>query len=144
MKPLYINFLLLISLSEDISEDEFELFYQITQTIFKFGVNSSEYKEILENLNIIIDENFSISQINWFLDISELLENEVCKDDNARLSFFIKLLNNSKDLVIRSKIEQVQYILFNYLSDDYKQNLPNSFQVFKDNIDFSIIEDEDN
>ena len=77
------------------------------------------------------------------VDISELLANEVCKDDNARLSFFIKLLNKLKGFShLDQRLSKSQYILFNYLSDDYKQNLPNSFQVFKDNIDFSIIEDE--
>ena len=119
--PIYVAIIEVLALSGSLSPDELEIVCSLFLVLMSNGPSKSTYVESVEFLGVIVDENNSIINLDWALNISELLILYTPVDDgNSRMTFFNKVISivmASPHRVIKSQIDLLQLLAKDYAYD---------------------------
>jgi hypothetical protein len=108
---LYSSLVTLIGISEGVDEDELELASSLAAAMLQVGLDESGYKELVSDLDCILDQNASYTNLSWALDTAEMLALHPAGDGEARAQFFSKVVNEAfkyahrLDRVLRLNLE---------------------------------------
>lgn len=90
--------------------------------IITSGVDVSTYKQLLEDLDVIVGEGIGVSQVYWLLDLVEMLYEHPTSDNEVRNSFFHKV--GGKITSIYRRLSEGQRQTVDILFDELGVNKP--------------------
>lgn len=115
--PIYLILIKMIGWGSSASTDELQLTLSIAEALLATAPDTSVYKECVEDIGEIINVNSAPTNLDWALDISELLILFPSPDAEARLRVFMTAVD-----MVRAwghRITPTQRSLLGMLSKDY-------------------------
>jgi hypothetical protein len=87
--PLYGMLVKMVAWNGGASADELELVASLAQTMLSVGPDSETYTDVLDDLGEILAANRAANNIDWALNLAEILAIHPAPDLEARLRFFV-------------------------------------------------------
>ena len=120
---VYSGLLTLLALHDPIGSTDILGSAQIlVLAIITSGVDVSTYKQLLEDLDVIVGEGIGISQVYWLLDLVEMLYEHPTSDNEIRNSFFHKV--GGKITSVYRRLSEGQRQTVDILFDELGVNKP--------------------
>lgn len=115
--PLYGMLVKMVAWNGGASADELELVASLVQTMVSVGPDSEAYADLLDDLGAILTANRAANNIDWALNMSEILAIQSAPDLEARLRFFVAAF----DLIRANghRMSPVQRSVLQLLAKDY-------------------------
>lgn len=115
--PLYAMLVTMIAWNGGASTDELDLVGSLAQTLLSVGPDRQTYIGVLDDLGDILAENRAASNIDWALNVAEILALHPAPDLEARLRFFVAAF----DLMRANghRMSAVQRSVLHLLAKDY-------------------------
>lgn len=125
LKPLLRLLVTKVALLEDPSQTELELARDLVATLLNTGLDKTEYKTLLDDIQDLMSAQMSVVTVNWALDISELLAIYSCPDSEQRLRLVVRVIDEAKRIAHRLK--STDGMVIEQLCNDYQVDLPQEF-----------------
>ena len=115
--PLYGMLVKMVAWNGGASVDELELVASLVQAMVSVGPDSEAYADLLDDLGAILTANRAANNIDWALNMSEILAIQSTPDLEARLRFFVAAF----DLIRANghRMSPVQRSVLQLLAKDY-------------------------
>jgi hypothetical protein len=115
--PLYGILIKLIAWNGAASADEMALTAEVVHALVSVGAGKGPYTEAIEDLGEILVANRAITNLDWALNMAEILALHVAPNQDARLGFFMKVV----DLVIANvhRVSSGQRMVLGMLAKDF-------------------------
>lgn len=125
--PLYIMLLRIVAWNGSASVDELELTTTLVHALLRAGPNSSAYIEGIDALSEIFNQNCAPSNIDWALNLSEILAIYPAADAEARLRLFmavINLLQSNSHRVTEAQMAVLRLLVKDYGCEQLMDGFP--------------------
>ena len=109
-KPLYATMLTLLAMTESLTHDDLELARMLTMNLFSIGVESNEYRNIVQDLEDLLKQQVSLTTLDWALDMAEVLAINRTPQPELQLGFIMKVLNAAHYRAHRLVAAQVEML----------------------------------
>jgi F0F1-type ATP synthase delta subunit len=127
LKGLYTNILLILSTSDSVSKDDLTMSAQLAGAILELGVSNDDYKDLLENMTLLLNLGWAFNTFEWALDVAENLAVEHAPNAEARLRFFTEFLSLAVPLSHRMTASHRR--MLDVLCRDFDVPLPEKFHL---------------
>lgn len=91
LRPVYSAIFNLVYLDGVFSADDLALIQQLSAVRLEAGLSAKDYQILLEELTQILRQAGAFQNLDWALDMAELLAINACQDQAARLQFIASL-----------------------------------------------------
>lgn len=115
--PLYEMLIKMIAWNDGASPDELALTSELLQALVGLGLSRAHYVEALDDLSEILTANRAFTHLDWALNTTEILGLQSAPDPEARLRYFMQVL----DLVraYAHRVTESQRMILRILAKDY-------------------------
>jgi|GEM_PF-2479059 len=127
--PLYSMLVRMAAWNGGASADELELVVSLVQTILSVGPDSETYTDMLDDLGEILAANRSANNIDWALNLAEILAIYPTPNPEVRLRFFVvafDLMRSNDHRVSSAQRSVLQLLAIDYDCEDLLSGLPES------------------
>lgn len=115
--PLYAMLIRMVAWNGMVSANELELASSAVQALISLAPPKEDYVEAVDAYAEILAANSVPSNVNWALNAAEMLALYVSPDSEARLRFFIRVVEMTRALAHR--LRPIQYEVLSILAKDY-------------------------
>jgi hypothetical protein len=130
--PIYLMLIRAVAWNGSVSANELELASGLMQALIDAGPMTQDYTEALDAYSEILNANNAPSNIDWALNAAEMLAMKASPDKEARLRFFLAVVDMSREHAHR--LNSVQRGMLPLLAKDYScPELLNSFPAEPEN-----------
>ena len=115
--PLYGILIKLVAWNGAASADELALTAEVVHALVSVGAGKEAYAEAIEDLGEILIANRAVTNLDWALNMAELLALHTAPNEEVRLGFFMKVV----DLVIANvhRVSAGQRMVLGMLAKDF-------------------------
>lgn len=119
LKPVYLALLSVLALDDGIGRESFDAMEDLTKATLESDHSSSDYREVVDYLELGWSQLESISLLDNALDMLDLLIVLPCKDVVARLKFWTAITECIQNNIRR--VEHSQWTLYRILSEELER-----------------------
>ncbi len=109
-KGIYSKLLILLIMKSEVGVAELAFMAEVVSGLLKIGVNEQEYKDIIDFLEAAWSQYYSESNLDWALDVLDILICNPCPLEEKRLFFMESIMNRLGALLRRVRPEQMQLL----------------------------------
>lgn len=127
--PLYAMLVTMVAWNGGASADELELVASLAQTMLSVGPDSETYTGVLDDLGDILSANRAANNIDWALNLAEILALHPAPDLEARLRFVVAafdLMRANGHRMSPAQRSVLQLLAKDYGCEDLLAGLPES------------------
>ena len=137
--PIYSSLIKVLAWRGALTLDELEIAATLTNALLSSAPTREVYLDLLSDMSDILEENKSVLNTDWMLNIAELFILYPSQgNDNLRLNFFISIINYF--LSIAHRISGPQKDVLKTLAQDFNcPDLLSSFPAEKDDEDSEVL-----
>ena len=137
--PIYASLIKVLAWRGALTPDELEIAATLTNALLNSAPTREVYLDLLSDMGDILEENKSVLNTDWMLNIAELfILYPSHGNDDLRLNLFISIINHF--LSIAHRISRPQRDILKTLAQDFNcPDLLNSFPAEKDDEDSEVL-----
>ena len=127
LKPLYRNLLFLLATSDVLSKNSLSISTELISSLLVFGLTAEEYEDVVDQAQYLFENHGALNNLDWVLDVLEVLVLDRCQDQEARLRFFTAVTAFAQQSLHR--LSKSQKYALEALHRDFSIALPPEFGV---------------
>lgn len=116
--PIYVMLIRIVAWSGVVTANELELASSVVQALVNVAPSKDDYGEAVDAYLEILKANSASGNVDWALNAAEMLALSATSDREARLRFFMGVVDMARSCSHR--LSSVQYELLSLLAQDYE------------------------